>query len=236
VIRFEILKFHHVEFWCSDAVNTARRFTWGLGMHEVASSNLTSGNRHCACSVIQSNELVFVFTAPYCNSDEEREGSVFPHPAYEQDMAHAFVRKHGLAVRALGIRVSDAADAYEKSVASGAEGVVPPHTAVDEATGETLVMSEVKTVDDVVYRYVSGGFNGPFLPNMTVVDTPDLNFGITRLDHAVTNVPNLFAAVDHVMGFSGMHEFSEFTTDDVGTVDSGLNSMVTIMQQQYDMM
>jgi len=224
--RFEIIKFDHVEFWCSDAVNTARRFTWGLGMHEVANSNLTTGNRHYACSVVQSNDVVFAFTAPYCNSEEERDGSVFPHPAYDQDEAHAFIRKHGLAVRALGLRVSDAKEAYEQSVANGAHGVAAPFSSVDEATGKTLVVSEVKTVDDVVFRYISGDFDGPFLANCNVVDTPDINYGITRLDHTVTNVPKLFEAVDHVMGFTGMHEFAEFTSADVGTVDSGLNSMV----------
>lgn len=224
--KFEIIKFDHVEFWCSDAVNTARRFTWGLGMHEVAMSNLTTGNRHYACSVIQSKDLVFAFTAPYCNSEEEKEGSVHPHPAYDQAQAHAFIQKHGLAVRALGIRVSDAKDAYERCVASGGEGIVPPFTAVDATSGKTLVISEVKSVDDVVLRWVSGDFDGPFLPNVTAVDTPDITYGITRLDHAVTNVPNLFDAVDHVMGFTGMHEFAEFTAEDVGTVDSGLNSMV----------
>lgn len=224
--RFEIIKFDHVEFWCSDAVNTARRFTWGLGMHEVANSNLTTGNRHYALSVIQSNDVVFAFTAPYCNTEEEREGSKFPHPSFDQGQVHAFVQKHGLAVRALGIRVADAKDAYEKCVANGAEGVTPPFTSVDSVSGKTLVLSEVKSVDDVVYRWVSGDFTGPFLPNCTPVDTPDINYGITRLDHCVTNVPKLFDAVDHIMGFSGMHEFAEFTAEDVGTVDSGLNSMV----------
>jgi 4-hydroxyphenylpyruvate dioxygenase len=224
--RFEIIKFDHIEFWCSDAVNTARRFTWGLGMHEVANSNLTTGNRHYALSVVQSNDVVFAFTAPYCNSEEDREGSVFPHSQFDQAQAHAFVQKHGLAVRAVGIRVSDAKVAYETSVANGGTGVAAPHTAVDEATGKSLTFSEVKTVDDVVMRYVSGDFTGPFLPNCAVVDTPDINYGITRLDHCVTNVPKLFDAVDHVMGYTGMHEFAEFTAEDVGTVDSGLNSMV----------
>lgn len=224
--KFEIIKFHHVEFWCSDAVNSSRRFTWGFGMHEVAQSNLTTGNRHYACSVIQSNDLVFAFTAPYCNSDEEKEGSVYPHPAYDQDFAHAFVKKHGMAVRAVGIRVADAKDAYEKCVANGGEGVVEPFSTVDSATGKGCIISEVKTVDDVVIRWISGEFDGPFLPNTQAVDSPDINYGITRVDHIVTNVPNLFAAVDHVMGFTGMHEFAEFTAEDVGTVDSGLNSMV----------
>jgi 4-hydroxyphenylpyruvate dioxygenase len=224
--RFDIIKFDHVEFWCSDAINSSRRFTWGFGMHEVAQSNLTTGNRHCAVSVVQSNDVVFAFTAPYCNSDEEKEGSEYPHPHYDQAQAHAFVQKHGLAVRAVGIRVSDAKEAYEACVSNGGQGVAEPYTAVDKVTGKTLVISEVKTVDDVVMRWVSGDFTGPFLPNCQVVDSPDINYGITRLDHIVTNVPNLFEAVDHIMGFTGMHEFAEFTAEDVGTVDSGLNSMV----------
>lgn len=39
-------------------------------------------------------------------------------------------------------------------------------------------------------------------------------------------MPKLIEAVEYVMGFTGFHEFSEFTAEDVGTVDSGLNSMV----------
>ena len=32
-------KFHHIEFWCGDAQNTAARFGWALGMSHVAQSN-----------------------------------------------------------------------------------------------------------------------------------------------------------------------------------------------------
>ncbi len=32
-------KFHHIEFWCGDAQNTAARFGWALGMNHVAQSN-----------------------------------------------------------------------------------------------------------------------------------------------------------------------------------------------------
>jgi len=41
--KFYVNKFHHIEFYCSDATNTSKRFTWGLGMHEVAKSNLSTG-------------------------------------------------------------------------------------------------------------------------------------------------------------------------------------------------
>jgi 4-hydroxyphenylpyruvate dioxygenase len=229
VDRFEALHFHHVEYWCQDALNVSRRFTWGLGMREVALSNLTTGNKHYALSVLQSNNMVFAFTAPYSNPD--LEGSTFPHPAFDQEVAHDFNRKHGLAVRAIGIRVADAAAAYEACVANGGVGVVPPVTQIDQATGKEMVIAEVKSVDDVVFRWVSGSFDGPFLPNCTPVNSPDINYGLDRVDHIVTNVPNLFQAVDYVMGTTGFHEFAEFTAEDVGTVDSGLNSMVSVIQE-----
>lgn len=55
---------------------------------------------------------------------------------------------------------------------------------------------------------------------------PDLDFGIRRLDHAVGNVPQLGPVIEYVKGFTGFHEFAEFTSEDVGTTESGLNSLV----------
>ncbi len=52
------------------------------------------------------------------------------------------------------------------------------------------------------------------------------SFGIYRIDHAVGNVPNLQEAYSRIQHFTGFHEFAEFTTEDVGTVESGLNSVV----------
>lgn len=133
---------------------------------------------------------------------------------------------HGLAVRAIGIRVSDASEAFRISVENGAVPSLPPHTLVDRASGKSSVVSEIKMFGDVVIRWISGDFDGPILPNYENVVSPDLGFLITRLDHAVSNVPNLFEAVDYLTAATGLHEFSEFTAADVGTVDSGLNSMV----------
>ena len=52
------------------------------------------------------------------------------------------------------------------------------------------------------------------------------SYGIRRIDHIVGNVPNLIEAVNYVARATGFHQFAEFTAADVGTVDSGLNSMV----------
>ncbi len=50
--------------------------------------------------------------------------------------------------------------------------------------------------------------------------------GIYKIDHAVGNVHNLLEAHTRIKKFTGFHAFAEFTSDDVGTVDSGLNSVV----------
>ena len=232
--KFDILKFHSIEFYCNDASNVSSRFMWGLGMNLVCKSDLTTGNFHYASQVIRSKELVFAFTSPYSNSDSQRGGSATPHPNYDQEGAHQFVTKHGLAVRAVSILVKDAAEAYDACIATDSTaGVLKPTELVDKGTQKKTVISEVKMFDDTVIRWISGDYEGPFLPNYELCQTPDLNFGIERLDHCVSNVPKLFDAVDHLMNMTGFHEFSEFTAADVGTVDSGLNSMVLASNNEF---
>lgn len=130
--------------------------------------------------------------------------------------------------------------AFEASVENGAIPVLPPTTLTEAVDGKvsSLIIAEVKLYGDVVLRYVSPcssssdaelgrPYSGPYLPKyQPVLDAPLISYGITRLDHAVGNVPDLAEAVKYVSGFTGFHEFAEFTTEDVGTLDSGLNSLV----------
>ena len=58
-------------------------------------------------------------------------------------------------------------------------------------------------------------------------------YGLRRLDHAVGNVPCLADALKHIAAFTGFHEFAEFTADDVGTLDSGLNSAVLASNNEH---
>ena len=106
-------------------------------------------------------------------------------------------------------------------------------------------ISEVELYGDVVLRYVSfitsnenhtynGDASQPFLPHLAPIidenrkddDANDDGFGLYKIDHAVGNVPNLQEVYSHIQKFTGFHEFAEFTSEDVGTVDSGLNSVV----------
>ena len=251
--RFPLHRFHHVEFWCGDATNTSSRFAVGLGMQQVAKSDLSTGNKSYASYALKSNDLIFVFSAPsYVQADAAADpaarAATQPHPAHDPEAMRAFCAKHGMAVRAVGVVVDDAAEAYEKSVANGGRGVLPPvrltadgAVASDSADADrpATVISEVELYGDVVLRYVSrhGGDDSAYLPKYVPTPVEDgrepLCYGLQRLDHAVGNVHDLLEAVDYISGFTGMHEFAEFTAEDVGTVDSGLNSMVLANNSEF---
>ncbi|RHY36960.1 hypothetical protein DYB34_008737 [Aphanomyces astaci] len=223
--RFAMHKFHHVEFYTQDATNVSKRFGWAAGLKLVSKSDQSTGNHAYASYVMQSGELQIVITAPY-SRQQQKTDNIAPNQGFDNAYAHEFCAKHGLAVRAMAISVDDATVAYETAVKNGAVGVTSPKTSTDAATGEFQVLSEVKLYGDVVLRFISGNYTGRFLPGYQNVEGPDVSIGLQRLDHAVGNVPNLMEAVNDICGFTGWHEFAEFTTDDVGTVDSGLNSMV----------
>lgn len=96
--KFEMLCFHHVEFYCSDSTNVSRRFSYALGMPIVAISNSSTGNSLYCSTVIKSNDLCFVFTAPYGISftKKKQDESTSPHPEYSAEAAHTFI--YGTAV------------------------------------------------------------------------------------------------------------------------------------------
>jgi 4-hydroxyphenylpyruvate dioxygenase len=237
--KFGVKRFHHVEFWCTDATNTARRFSWGLGMTIVAKSDLSTGNLTHASYLLRSGNLCFLFTAPYSPSIAAME-SVGPTatssiPTFDHAASRAFASTHGLGVRAIAVEVDDAEAAFHVSVSHGARPASPP-VVLDGRT----TLAEVNLYGDVVLRYVSYNSSNPnpqdsqdpdswFLPKFEPVDelsSYPLDFGLRRLDHAVGNVPDLSAAVSYVKSFTGFHEFAEFTAEDVGTSESGLNSVV----------
>ena len=236
---FECEKFDHIEFWCGDATNAAARFGVGLGMGLRCKSDASTGNGTYASYAMKSNDLTFVFTAPYGVESGGSRGEA-PHPGHEGRAMMRFFEKHGLAARAVGVRVKDARAAYEEAVKRGARGVLAPtvltHTVDDGCVKGGQVIAEIELYGDVVLRFVNAtdGFDGDFLCNYSATrDAPDVSYGLQRLDHAVGNVHDLIETVDYITKVTGFHEFAEFTAEDIGTIDSGLNSMVLANNNEY---
>lgn len=235
--KFQVNRFHHVEFWCADATTSYKRFIHGLGMNLIAKSDSTTGNKKYASFALQSNEMCMIFTSAYNNKSADMSQHHQPHPGYDTDTANRFVIDHGLAVRAIGVHVDNAKEAHDISVKNGALSVLAPQELKDKKTGEVMWISEIKSVGDVVIRWLSGKCKNGVIPNYEEVPVEhDNSYGLVRMDHIVSNVPNLFDTVDYIMNATGFHEFSEFTAEDVGTVDSGLNSMVLANNNEYVLM
>ena len=244
--RFESGGFHHVEFVCGDAGACGYRFEAGLGMHLAEVSDTSTGNYERCSRAYKGGEVNFVFTAPYGTGiGKEDEGG-------ERAKLAQFVTKHGTAVRAVCVEVADAHEAFDRFVEgtennpvveSTKEGVVVtpldgmsaavrPPTVLKDERGE-VVVAEVRLYGDVLLRFISRKGDGDCkawtcLPGYAVVPPPASPRKplVERLDHIVGNVFDLLAHANYIIRGTGFHEFAEFTAEDVGTVDSGLNSVV----------
>eukprot|EP01006_Ploeotia_vitrea_P060004 TRINITY_DN75133_c0_g1_i1.p1 TRINITY_DN75133_c0_g1~~TRINITY_DN75133_c0_g1_i1.p1 ORF type:complete len:444 (-),score=62.92 TRINITY_DN75133_c0_g1_i1:233-1540(-) len=231
---FEIQKFHHLEIYCHDATNTARRWSGGLGMRMVARSDIQTGNHDYCSYALNCNDLTLVFTAPYRTSLKPAESSALQKtfPKFSFDKAMSMLGEHGMFVRTICLQVADAEKAYKIAVDNGGRSALEPITLEDdeELPGKTkgkITYAEVELYGDTVIRFLSGRTTGPFMPGYARAEPRDpINYGLTRIDHVVGNVPHLLDAVNYIRSWTGFHEFAEFTAEDVGTVDSGLNSMV----------
>ncbi|KAI5648203.1 hypothetical protein M9H77_34208 [Catharanthus roseus] len=200
---FTVKRFHHVEFWCA--------------MPQIPLSDLSTGNSVHASYLLRSGDLNFLFTAPY--------SSAISYPCSASVLLFLFLiirrftASHGLAVRAICMEVADAESAFSVAVSRGAKPVSPLFYLIIQRFLQKLIS---------MGKIFTGSFR--FLPGFELVEDKsmsylDLDYGIRGLDHAVGNVPELGPAVDYVKKFTGFHEFAEFTAEDVGTNESGLNSV-----------
>jgi len=216
------------------------------GNDQCVSYGLESGNVRFVVTAPYSEEVQKMNIGG--GGNEEEFDAPDPLPGFDAGKAHSFFRRHGLAARAVGIEVKDVKKAFEEAVSRGATPVLEPtaispckslaKTLSDDSELGKCDMAEVELYGDVVLRFLSFPNNSqqtsssPYfssiLPNMAPITKPKLKstYGLKRIDHAVGNVPDLLETLTKVAGYTGFHEFAEFTSEDVGTVDSGLNSVV----------
>jgi 4-hydroxyphenylpyruvate dioxygenase len=178
-----------------------------------------------------------LFTAPYnissssatSSATSSSSSSSLPLPGFDCLKASDFFIKHGLGVKAVCIEVNDVYQAYETIISNKGTSVLPPQRVNDNDIAKGYIdIAEVSLYGDVVLRLInSAGFKGKFLPNFNDINNPlDNSYGLTRFDHIVGNLWALQPKMASLKEITGFHEFAEFVAEDVGTVDSGLNSVV----------
>ena len=228
--KINALSFHHIEFYCGEATSISKRFTAGMGVELAAKSDLSTGNDSYASYAMQTGSCRIVFTAPYHAVDAAPKENT-PFPGYNPKKAAEFTTKHGLAVYAVAINVEDVQATFDTMVLNGGIPVKHP-VIVKDADPEkgSCAMAEVLLYGEVSLRLIDAReYKGTFLPNYQDVVAPGTKlgkYGIERIDHIVGNVHSLKATLTYLRNMTGFHDFAEFTAEDVGTVDSGLNSCV----------
>eukprot|EP01113_Clastostelium_recurvatum_P050360 TRINITY_DN950_c0_g1_i2.p2 TRINITY_DN950_c0_g1~~TRINITY_DN950_c0_g1_i2.p2 ORF type:complete len:445 (+),score=111.19 TRINITY_DN950_c0_g1_i2:76-1335(+) len=239
---FEIKKFDHLEFTVADATTTAKIFKRGLGMAYIGESRHETGN-HMYCSyVLRTNDIKYIFTAPYLTQMQTAETKT-PYPKYDPERAKKFILRHGNGVSAVGVEVADAAEAYRIATANGAPGILPP--TVLEENGGRVVISEIEFYGDrtssdplhqteTVLRFISyEGYNGPFIPGYQAVQDPTpLDYGVEKMDHCVGNVWTMETCIANLKKWIGFHTFSKFTKEQIQTPWTALNSEVLSSNNQ----
>jgi 4-hydroxyphenylpyruvate dioxygenase len=230
-----------IEFYCSDASNIANRFSYSLGIPLIAKSDQSTGNYLYSSYILESNNIQLIFTSPN-NLDLKLNNKTLnydhiPYISYSEDEANTFIKKHGLAVRTILLAVSDAYEAYNISIMNGAISYMYPIDVVRK-DGSVQTIGEIILYGDVILRFVSDInnkiissdakhiINTKLIPKYENVCSTIRSYGFTNIDHVVGNVHNLEKQINYMRQFSGWHEFTEFCADDIGTSESGLNSMV----------
>mmetsp|Transcript_36416 Transcript_36416/g.74747 ORF Transcript_36416/g.74747 Transcript_36416/m.74747 type:complete len:423 (-) Transcript_36416:28-1296(-) len=236
--KFASKGFHHVEFFAGDALSVSKRFMGSMGVELAAKSDFSTGNDVHASYLMQTGEVKMLFSAAYqTNNPATQAGNdSLPFPTFDSRMYAEFFTNHGLAVRAVAISVEDVSGAHATMTANGGISVLPPTVLQDNAGRGSAEIAEVVLYGDVVLRLVDDSkFTGSFMPCFTdVIEASRCKgspasvgkYGIYRYDHMVGNVPKLQETLNYIRTMAGFHDFAEFTAEDVGTVDSGLNSLV----------
>lgn len=200
-----VKRFHHVEFWCSDATTTARHFSYALGIPIVAKSDLSTGNTTHVSYLLRSGELSLLFTArPLTSNWEDSPTRTFFSFFHLSD----YRRIQGLAIRAVAVEVDDVETAFETSIR---------HRAISSRSplylDNGVEIGDVYLLNDVVLRYIcckNSCDPNPrlFIPGFEPVEAtsdPPIDLGITGLDHVVALVSGWSRKMDYLKRMAGFH-------------------------------
>ncbi len=204
----------YVEFYVGNAKQAAHYYMSAFGFQALAYAGPETGMKDRASYVVRQHKLTFMLTTPL------RSGNAIADHIY----------KHGDGVKALSLRVQDAAKAWEETTKRGARSFMEPQTLKDE-NGE-VVMSGIHTYGDTVHLFIERkNYNGTFMPGFRAWGNPHFqptDTGLQYVDHCVGNVGwnqmNPWVKFyEDVMGFKNILSFDD---EDISTEYSALMSKV----------
>jgi len=203
----------YVEFYVGNARQAAHFYKTAFGFQSLAYAGPETGMKDRASYAVRQNKLTFVFTTPLHSANP-----IADH-----------VYRHGDGIKALALRVDDAADAWRQTTRRGAQSYLEPVTLEDEYG--TVVMSGIHTYGDTVHLFIGRNqYTGAFLPGYRKWESAynPTSTGLLYVDHCVGNVgwnqmDRWVNFYEEVMGFRNILTFDD---NDISTEYSALMSKV----------
>ncbi|GGH68338.1 4-hydroxyphenylpyruvate dioxygenase [Filimonas zeae] len=204
----------YVEFYVGNAKQAAHYYMSAFGFQALAYAGPETGVKDRASYVVRQNKLTFVLTTPI-RPDNEIADHIYTH---------------GDGVKAIALRVQDAAGSWEKTTSRGAESHHAPEIRKDK-DGQ-VVISGIKLYGDTVHLFIERkDYNGAFMPGYVKWENPlfkPTSTGLLYVDHCVGNVGwnqmnKWVGFYEEVMGFRNILSFDD---NDISTEYSALMSKV----------
>jgi 4-hydroxyphenylpyruvate dioxygenase len=203
----------YVEFYVGNAKQAAHFYKTAFGFQSLAYSGPETGNRESASYVLRQNKLTFILTTPLRSNNP-----IADH-----------IAKHGDGVKAIALKVEDAASAWEETTRRGGKSYLNP-VALTDGDGQ-LVMSGIHIYGDTVHLFIERkDYHGMFMPGFRKWETGyrPSETGLLYVDHCVGNVGwnqmNPWVKFyENVMGFRNILSFDD---KDISTEYSALMSKV----------
>jgi len=204
----------YVEFYVGNAKQAAHYYMSAFGFQPLAYAGPETGLKDRASYAVRQNKLTLVLTTPIRPNNEMAD----------------HIYKHGDGVKALALRVDDAASAWEETTKRGAISYMQPERIKDD-DGE-LVISGIHTYGDTVHLFIERkNYNGQFMPgyrewsNLYYQPTET---GLLYVDHCVGNVGwnQMNPWVNFYQDVMGFRNILTFDDKDISTEYSALMSKV----------
>ncbi|HEY0680119.1 MAG TPA: 4-hydroxyphenylpyruvate dioxygenase [Chitinophagaceae bacterium] len=203
-----------VEFYVGNAKQAAYYYMSAFGFQPLAYCGPETGQKERASYAVRQNKLTLVLTTPLRSNNPMAD----------------HIYRHGDGVKALALRVDDAALAWEETTKRGARSYMKP-TRTEDESGE-FVMSGIHTYGETVHLFIERrNYNGAFMPGYRHWENPYFrpsDTGLQYVDHCVGNVGwnqmNVWVKFyEEVMGFRNILTFDD---NDISTEYSALMSKV----------